>query len=249
MAQQTEKIILEAVVRNGSGSGPSNELRRQGAVPGVVYGEGKPSVAVQVNAKELSRALNTKAGSNVLITLRVKGATAPPESLVLIKELQHHALSHGILHVDFHQVSLTKRITVNVPLAFKGESPGVKKEGGVLEHLRWDIEVSCLPTEIPPEIPVDISGLELNKVIHVKEIAVPPGVKVTIDPELPVITCIIPKEEVLPTPAEAAAAETTEPEVIKQKKPEELAAEEAEGKQAKPEPKAKEAKEEKKEKK
>ena len=241
MAQQkTEKIALEAVKRSKTGTSTSNELRREGAVPGVIYGEGKESVSVQVNAKELVRALSTKAGTNVLIALNVKGG-AKPESLVLVKELQHHPLTHSILHVDFHQVSLTKQITVTVPLTFKGDSPGVKKDAGVLEHLRWDVEVSCLPTEIPAEIIVDISGLELNKVIHVKDLAIPEGVKGVTDPELPVITCIIPREEVLPTAADAAAAEPTEPEVLKQKKPEEIAAEEAEAK-AKEEKKDKEKK-------
>src|SRR5262245_41718809 len=116
---QTEKIVLEAAMRDTDATSP-HEVRREGAIPGVVYGEGKPSVAVQVDAKELSRVLHTKAGANALISLKVKGGKQA-ESLVLVKELQHHALTHKILHVDFHQVSLTKRIEVTVPLAFKGE--------------------------------------------------------------------------------------------------------------------------------
>ena len=240
MAQQTEKILLDAVVREKTGSAVASEIRREGAVPGVVYGEGKPSVTVQVISKELARILQTKAGENALITLRVKGSTKLPESLVLIKELQHHPVTHRILHVDFHQVSLTKAITVTVPFAFKGDAIGVKQGGGVLEHLRWDLEVSCLPTDIPPEIPIDISGLDLNKTIHVKDVQLPSGVKSVTDLELPVIGCVIPREEEL-TPAAEAGAEATEPEVIKQKKPEEGA--EGEGEKGKAESaKAKEEK-------
>ncbi len=241
MAQQTEKIVLEAVVRNSTGSSASSEVRRTGAIPAVLYGEGKPSQAIQVIAKDLKGVLQTKAGENALITLRLTDSSKQPESLVVIKELQHNPVTHRIIHVDFHQVSLTKQITVTVPLAFKGDSVGVKQGGGVLEHLRWDVEVSCLPTDIPPEIPVDISGLEVGKVIHVKDLNLPQGVKVIIDPELPVITCVIPKEEVAPTPAEAGA-EATEPEVIKQKKPEEAEAGEGEGKAAKGEAKPKDEK-------
>ena len=107
------------------GTGAAHAVRREGLVPGVLYGEGSPSVSVQVILKDLHRALQTKAGENVLLSLRLKDqkAAAPmPEKLVLIKELQQHPVTHRIIHVDFHQVSLTKKITVAVKLAFKGEA-------------------------------------------------------------------------------------------------------------------------------
>ena len=246
MAQQTEKekVILEATRRVPKGTQGAEVLRREGWVPGVVYGEKAASVPVHVGARDLARALQTKAGGNVLITLRIKEDSKKELSkdLVLIRELQHHPVSHRIIHVDFHRVSLTKRITLNVPLAFKGESVGVKQAGGILEHIRWDLEVECLPTQIPPEIPVDVSHLELNQTLAAKAIVLPEGVRLVTDPELPVVSCVLPKkEEVAPSAAEVPA-EAAEPEVLKQKKPEEIAAEE----EAKAREKEKEEKEKKK---
>lgn len=244
---------MEAVVRTALGKGKTGRLRLGGLVPAVVYKEGGAALAIQVPGKELSRILRAKGGENALIALQfgegskegLKGhpALASGENVVLIKELQHHPVSSELLHVDFHQISLTKKITVSVPLSFKGEAAGVRLSGGVLEHLRWELEVECLPTEIPPEIPVEISGLELGKTLHVKEIPLPEGVRAVTDAEQPVVACVEPQKEAAATPAEEAGA-VTEPEVIKQKKPEdgeEGAAAEGKGKgkaEAKPEAKA-----------
>ena len=228
MAQQREKekVVLEAGLRVPKGKQGIRALRQEGWIPAVVYGEGSPAVSIRVGAKDLSRALHTKAGENVLITLQVKDdSKRHSENVVLIRELQQHPVSHQIVHVDFHRVSLTKRITVTVPLAFKGEALGVKQEGGILEHIRWDLEVECLPTQIPAEIPVDVSHLSLNQTLAAKTITLPEGVRLVTDPELPVVACVLPKKEEIPVPA-AEAPVTTEPEVLKQKKPEEIAAEE-----------------------
>ena len=145
-----------------------------------------------------------------------------------------------MVHVDFHQISLTKKIRVTVPLSFQGEAPGVKQQGGVLEHLRWDLEVECLPTEIPAQIPVDLSGLELGKTLHVSDLILPADVRTVSDPEHPVISCAEPRSEEAPAAAEAGV-EPAEPEVIKQKKPEEGAAEAA-GDEKKEKPKEKQEK-------
>ncbi len=237
MAQQTEKIILEGAVRTEHGTGAAHAVRREGLVPGVVYGEGSPSVSVQVVLKELHRALKTKAGENVLLSLRLKEQKADkpmPDRLVLIKELQQHPVTHHIIHVDFYQVSLTKKITVAVKLAFKGEAVGVKQEGGILEHLRWELDVECLPTEIPPELPVDVSGLSVGTTLEARQIALPAGVRLVTDPNMPVLACVIPKAEEA-APVVEPGAEAAEPEVLKQKKPEELAAEEVQAKEKKDE--------------
>lgn len=232
MKPQTEKVVLEASVRLISTKGALTTARAQGLVPAVVYKEGESAVSIQVAAKEISRVLHSKAGENALITLKFDAESKPAlkghaslsggESVVLIKELQHHPVTHQLLHVDFHQVSLTKRITVSVPVSVKGEAIGVKQFGGVLEHLRWEVEVSCLPTEIPAEIAVDITDLGLGKTLHVSDLKLPEGVTVTTDSHQPIVACIEPKAEVVAAEAEAPAA--TEPEVLKQKKPEEGAA-------------------------
>lgn len=235
---QREKVVLDVSVREGTGKSAAGGLRREGMIPGVLYKDGKGTIHVKVSGRDLGKALHTKAGANVLIHLRFSEDSKPQlkghaelakgEGVVLVKELQHHPVTHQPLHVDFHQVSLTQKITVSVPLSFMGEALGVQQQGGVLEHLRWELEVECLPTEIPAEIPVDISALELGRTLHVKDLALPAGVRVLTDAEQPVVACVEPKKEEIPVPAAAeAAAAPTEPEVIKQKKPEE---EEPEGK-------------------
>ena len=221
-------VILEASVRTSQGKTAAGVLRREGLIPGVIYGEEAAAISIQVAARDLNRVLHTKAGGNVLITLHLKEDSKKlPESTVLIKELQHHPVLHQIIHVDFHRISLTKRITVTVPLAFKGEAVGVKTAGGILEHLRWDLEVECLPTQIPAQIPMDVSSLELGKTLFAKDVPLLEGVRLVTDSGLPVVACVMPKEEKIPVAgAPEAATEVSEPEVIKQKKPEEIAAEE-----------------------
>lgn len=223
--EKAEKVILQADLRAARGKETCGRLRREGVVPAVVYGEGASTVPIQVPARDLTKALHTKAGENVLITLQFR-ENAKKESAVLIKELQHHPVSRQITHVDFHCVSLTKKITVKAPLVFKGDALGVRQEGGVLEHIRWELEVECLPTEIPSEIAVDVSALALGKTLYAKDVGLPAGVNLKVDPEQPVAACVTPKVEEIPaSPVEAEAAEI-QPEVLKQKKPEEIAAEE-----------------------
>ena len=228
--QQSEKISLDASVRTSTGKGAARALRRDGFVPGVIYGEGISSFQIQIGSRELNRILHAKSGGNLLIALQLKKDSKQQENLVLIKELQHHPVTHQVVHVDFHQVSLTKRIIVTVPLSFKGEAVGVKKGDGVLEHLLWNLEVECLPTQIPAEILVDVSRLELDQAIQAKSIVLPEGVRLVTSAESTIAACVKPKvEEVAPVVEEGAAP--AEPEVLKQKKPEELAAEEAQGKE------------------
>ncbi|MBI1953281.1 MAG: 50S ribosomal protein L25 [Candidatus Omnitrophica bacterium] len=225
MPKDIPKIILEGSIRSPGSKGPARALRQEGWIPGVVYGQGKNPLVIRVSSREVSRLLRVKGGANSLITLRLQDSDKPlPESAVLIKELQRHPVSHEIVHVDFHRVSLTQRITVKVALAFKGEPVGVKNEGGILEHLRWDLEVECLPTQIPSEIPVDVSSLALGATLHAKQVLLPEGVRLTTDGELPVAACVTPKVEEIAAPSEEAAAAGEEPEVLKQKKPEEIAA-------------------------
>ena len=240
-AAKREQVVLEAALRQGKGKGPAGALRVEGLVPGVVYGEGQKPLLVQLPVQELRRILHTKAGGNALITLRLDDTKG--ERAVLIKELQHDPVSHQIIHVDFHHVSLSKAIKVEVPLSLKGadQALGVKQDGGIIEHLRWELEVECLPTEIPAELELEVSGLALNQSLHAKDVPLPAGVKLVTDPEQPVVSCVLPRVEVVAAPAEGAEAAPTEPEVLKQKKPEEIAAAEAEkGEKSKEQAKEKE---------
>lgn len=238
-----EQISLVAQLRKETGKKGAKNLRSGGLVPAVVYQDGKDALTLQLKDKELEKALHTSAGENVLINLKIADEAKTAPKTVIIKEVQHHPLSGKIIHVDFNQISLTKTMTFNVPILAKGESVGVKQDGGIMFYVIRELQVECLPTQIPKNIEVEVSQLKVGDSVHVKDLSLPSGVKVLNDPELSVISVEPPMAEEKVEAAAAPEAEATEPEVIKQKKEEEIAAEDAE-KAAK-----KEKKEEKEEKK
>jgi len=216
-----DQVTLEASVRAETGTGIGRSLRREGRIPAVVYGEGQAPTALVTTERALTQALRTASGENVLITLKVTDPTGAvlPDRTVLIKEIQHHPVTSRILHVDFHQISLTRRIQVTVPLQFTGEAIGVKQAGGRLDHLLWEVRVECLPTQIPERLAVDVSALNIGDGLLIKDLVVPSGVKIVHEPHVAVVACLPPVVEEAPVAAAAATA-PTEPEVIKQKKPE-----------------------------
>ena len=220
-----DQVKLEASLRTEIGKKIGKALRREGSIPAVVYGEGQTPTPITTTEKDLARVLHTGAGENVLITLTVKetGGQAQPVRTVLIKEIQHHPVTSQVLHVDFHQISLTKRIQVTVPLQFTGEAVGVKQDGGRLDHVLWEVRVDCLPTEIPKAIAIDVSALKIGDSLLIKDLKVPAGVKLLHDGQVGVVACLAPVVEKAPEAAAEGAAAATEPEVIKQKKPEEEA--------------------------
>ncbi|MGE5307558.1 MAG: 50S ribosomal protein L25 [Deltaproteobacteria bacterium] len=214
-----EKILLEAEAREEKGKTKVKELRVAGFIPAVIYGEGKPSVALKVSRHAFLQLMHQKRLENAIITLKVKGAKGDGHPC-MIKEMQHEPVKGDIMHIDFNEISLTKAIKVNVPVVTKGEAVGVKSEGGSLEHILWEIEIECLPTDIPKNIEVDVSALKIGDSIHVKDIAFPANLKVLSDLEASVVTVSAPmKEEVAPLEGEEGAA-APEVEVIKEKKPE-----------------------------
>ena len=170
----------------------------------------------------------------VILNLKIKDDKKAKGRLCLVKEIQYDPVSEDIIHVDFNEISLTEAIKVNVAIEATGESVGVKQEGGSLEHILWELEVECLPTNIPKSIVVDISALKMGEAIHVKDIVFPEGVKPLNDPAAIVLHVAAPMKE--EAPAEAVEGEEkAEPEVIKEKKetPAEgaAAADEAKGKE------------------
>ncbi len=214
-----EEIILEAQKRQDVGKGKVDRLRRKLLIPAVVYGEGKPSLSIQVAAKDFSRLMGVHRGESFVLTLRVKDDGRNQDKSVLIKQVQYHPVSEDILHVDFNEISLTKAIRVKVPLVATGEAVGVKQDGGVLDHILWELEVECLPTQIPKSIDIDVSGLKIGDSLHVKDITVPAGVKVLNESLATILAVGMPTKEAAPTAEEAAAGEAkAEPEVIKEKK-------------------------------
>jgi large subunit ribosomal protein L25 len=214
---------LVAVKREGRGKNEANRLRASGKIPAVVYGtrkEGKvpEGVSVAVDPKEMLKILHSDTGANTLITLRLDGG----EARVMIKEYQLDPITHGLLHADFYQLALDKAIVVSVPILLKGEPKGVKLQGGIVDFVSREIEVECLPTEIPEHIDVDIAELTLNEAIRVRDLAVGPKWKPVTEPETMIVHVVAIKvEEPAATEAAApAAAAPAEPEVIKKGKTE-----------------------------
>jgi large subunit ribosomal protein L25 len=214
-----KEIILEAQERPLGTKGAIHTMRRTGRVPGIAYGDKETPITLSVDEKSVQSILHSEGGRNALISLKI-GATSHP---VLIKEIQRHPITRALRHMDFQRVSLKKQIEAKVPLHVKGEAPGVKLGGGVLEHLVRDIRVRCLPTEIPASIDVDISKLELNQAIRAKDLVLPKGVEILMDAESVIVHVIAVHivEETVATPeaaATAAGATAAEPEVIKKGK-------------------------------
>lgn len=221
-----EEIILEAQKRTDTGRGRVNRLRKAASIPAVVYGQGKESLNVQLVSRDFLKLMGVHRGESFVLTLRIKDNGKHQDRPVLIKQIQYHPVSDDVLHVDFNEISLTKVIRIKVPLSAIGEPVGVKQDGGVLDHILWELEVECLPTKIPKSIEVDVSGLKIGDSLHVKDIAVASEIKVLNDPAATVLSVVMPQKEEAAPVAGAEGEAKAEPEVIKEKKEK---AEEGEG--------------------
>jgi large subunit ribosomal protein L25 len=213
-----EQIKIKAQKREETGKRVTKDLRKQGIIPAVVYRKGQETLPVSISERELIHALHTEAGENVIINLQISGTEKKNQNkTVIIKEIQHHPIKGNLLHIDFNEISLTETITVKVPIETKGEAMGVKRDGGVLEHMLWELEIECLPTEIPEKIEVEVEKLEIGGAIHVKDLIVPSSIKVLNDPEAMVVAVEPPRiEEVKEeAPPEEVAAE---PELIRKER-------------------------------
>ncbi|MBI3466522.1 MAG: 50S ribosomal protein L25 [Planctomycetes bacterium] len=211
-----ERATLKVDKRSVTGKWAVRRLRSQGIVPGVLYGHGEPAVPVQLPAKELIGLV--RRGARVL-DLTNDG----PSETVLIRDLHWDVFGLDILHVDFARVAADERIKIEVRLELRGTAPGVE-EGGVLSQLVHNVEVECLATEIPEVIRVDLRGLHLDQAIHVRDLVVPPGVKVLADPDVVVAQVTKKIEEVAPVVAEEVAG-PVEPEIVGRRVAEEPAEE------------------------
>ena len=215
---------LEVVKRSGRGKNESRRLRMEGRIPAVVYGARKKGkapegVPVAVDPKEVLRILHSEAGANTLITLKLDGG----ESRVMVKEYQLDPVTHRLLHADFYQLSMDRAITVMVPIVVKGEAKGVKLDGGMLDFITREVQVECLPTDIPERIDVDVSELMLHQAIRLRDLPENPKWKTLNEPETMLVHVVLPKAEEAAATEEAEAVvapEEAEPEVIKKGKTE-----------------------------
>jgi len=236
--------VVEAKPRedHSRGKNEARRLRATGRVPAVVYGAKKPTVAVSVDPKQISRILQSESGHNTIFELQVDGDKAR----VMIVDWQYDPLKDKLLHIDMKRIAMDERIKVQVPIHLTGEAEGVKQQGGILDQVLREVEIECLPGDIPSHIDADVTHLVFGTVLRVADLPHSGSLKFLTDANQTVAHITSVKEEVAPTPeavaAEAAAA-PAEPEVIKkgkQETEEEVPAPEAkEGKEAKKAPEGK----------
>ena len=226
-----EEIILYAEPREEIGRGKVKGLRDKGFIPAVVYGEGKAAQAIKLPRGEFLHIMHQYHIENAVISLKMKEDKKQKARACLIKEIQYDPVVGDVVHLDFNEISLTENIKVNIPVEVQGEAIGVKQEGGSLEQILWEIEVECLPTQIPDKIKVDVAKLKIGESIHIKDIVAPSGVKFINEPDTIVVTISTPMKEEAPAEEGLETEEAKEPEVIKEKK--EAPAEEGEEKEAK----------------
>lgn len=202
-----ETVEITVQRRTGSGKGAARKLRSAGKVPAILYGPKRTTTAIAVEGAELGRRLAHLEGAHLIRLVDAARADADiNERMVLVRELQRHPVTGTPLHADFYEVDLTERLTVSVMLRFVGKAAGVVA-GGILQPILRDIEVECLPTEIPDHFEIDVSPLGVHDAVHLGDITLPEGVSIVGDPAQSVVTVLPPTVEERPEAAEAAAAE------------------------------------------
>jgi len=242
-ATTTETNLVEAQPRTERGKNEAGRVRRSGRIPAVVYGAKKQTLAISVDPKQITRILTSETGHNTIFDLQV----GEERTKAMIVDWQYEPIKGSLLHIDLKRIAMDERLKVSVPIMLKGEAAGVKQQGGILEQVLREVEVECLPADIPSHVDADVSELVFGKLLRVSDLPHRDRVRFLSDPNQTVAHIISVKEEVAPAP-EAVAAEAAvpaEPEVIKKGK-QEVEEGEAEAAEAKPEKAEKPEKKEKK---
>ncbi len=212
-----ERPIIKAEVREGAGKERAKKLRAEGLIPAVLYGPRTKSIPLVLDSKELSKALRTEAGENVLIELDVRKGDESQRKVVMVKEIQFDPLGRMMLHTDLYEVAMDEMVTVEVPIHLVGKAEGTKF-GGILEQIRRVIQIQCLPGDIPKSIDIDVSHLKIGDSIHVQDLHVE-NAKILADSNFTIVTVVPPTVE--EKVAGAVAPELAEAEEVKEKGEEE----------------------------
>jgi len=214
------EATLQAEKRDGRGKNEARRLRASGRIPAVVYGaEKNKAVEISVDPKVLLRILHSESGVNTLIGLQGVEAGG---GKVLVKEYQIDPIDHRLLHADFYAVAMDKALTVTVPIILKGEAKGVKQQGGIVDFVNRELEIQCLPGDIPEHIDIDVSDLMLHQGVRVRDLPATGKWTAITDPDTMIVHVVSVKaEEPAATEAVAAPAASAEPEVIKKGKKDE----------------------------
>ncbi|UCF81054.1 MAG: 50S ribosomal protein L25 [Acidobacteriota bacterium] len=210
------ELVIPAEFREKTGKNESRRLRRQGRIPAVVYGLGKPTAALQLDPKDILNILHSPKGTNTLFKIQERDDAEG--RMVMLRDYQYHPVTGDLLHVDLVRVDVSKPVEVEVPVETYGIAPGIKDEGGFLTIVLREIELRCLPSRIPDSVRIDISNLHLHGIVRIRDVNFGEGVEVLHEPEIPLLTIQEPVKEPEPEEAEAAAVEAEaaaeEPEVI-----------------------------------
>ena len=200
------EIILQATPRPAEGTRPARRLRAEGKIPGVVYGLGADPITVTLNWRELRATLITEQGLNAVIHLDIDGGERTP---TLVKDVHRHPVRRDVLHIDFIRVDLDKTVDVEVPVVIEGEATAVNNENGVVDQILTSLLITAKPADIPSQLTIDISTLEIGHNLRVSDIALPSGVTTPVDPEESVVTAQhgISDADLIPEGAEGEAAE------------------------------------------
>ncbi len=242
MATTLEQNTLEAQPRQAGTKNEARRVRSEGKIPGVLYGAGRDSLSVTVDPRHVLRILHSETGHNTIFDLALNGGE---RTKAMIVDWQYEPIKGHLLHIDLKRIAMDKVLRVSVPINLTGEAEGVKTEGGILEHILREVEIECLPGDIPSHIDVNVAHLTFGKVLRVSDLPHSEKLKFLTDANQPVAHVTSVKEEVVATPeavAADAAAAPAEPEVIKKGKQET----EEEGAEAAPEKPEKAEKKEKK---
>jgi large subunit ribosomal protein L25 len=223
------QVNVSATIRTEGGKNVARRLRATGRIPAILYGRKEDALALSLSPKELSAILHSGTGHNTIFALEIEGRGS---TSVMIKDWQYDPIKDNLLHADLQRIAMDETLQVRVPITAVGEAKGVKVQAGIFEFVLREVEVECLPADIPEHITIDISDLEIGSNLRVADLPTDPKVKILSDRDLVVAHVIAPKEEKAPEPT--AEAVVAEPEVIKKGK---VATEEAEGEEGKTEEK------------
>src|SRR5213595_3934063 len=206
-----QTVSLAASPRQASGKGAARQIRFRGKVPAVIYGHGRDTQALELEAKALEKALTGVEPASTIIELAVDGKAAVK---TLIREIQRHPLRPDIIHVDFYEIHAAEKVKLKIPVHLVGSPDGVRNAGGVLDQVTREVEIEVLPENIPDRVELDVNALKIGDSLHVRELTIP-NAKILTEADLTIATVVPPRAEEVAAPSPEATTEVAEPELIR----------------------------------